>query len=386
MGRLGQESKLWHAPGKALSVVVQDPDLGISRGDTRIPVIVRTEPGNDREESFLSSGGAGKGIFLTEFPTTLGEANIGDGILQVTGGDIISVDYPEDFKKQFQFEFLSNTRLRIASDGSLEVASSEITNQQDASFTDVLKKEIAEKKEEQSRSASRPRNQVKPGNLIYLQVKDGDRDLTDAPDKVSVKLSTSSGDEVQLKIDEENQHGGIFLGMSRTGELPAGAKASDSALDHSPLKAIDHSLETTWRSEPDGAAPKSLSIDMKELRKTDSITLTSPQTEEEAPVRMTIRGSHDGRFWFDLASFPPPKPALPLNFPETDMHLRVFKTSAKILKEDYSWEDISKLVQKVKPTEVNQVETLSWQSPEESTDAYFLLWSGPLVQEREGAI
>ena len=386
VGRLGQESKLWHAPGKALSVVVQDPDLGISRGDTRIPVIVRTEPGNDREESFLSSGGAGKGIFLTEFPTTLGEANIGDGVLQVTGGDIISVDYPEDFKKQFQFEFLSNTRLRIASDGSLEVASSEIINEKDASFTDVLKKEIAEKKEEQSRSASRPRNQVKPGNLIYLQVKDGDRDLTDTPDKVSVKLSTSSGDEVQLKIDEESRHGGIFLGMSRTGELPAGAKASDSALDHSPLKAIDHSLETTWRSEPDGAAPKSLSIDMKELRKTDSITLTSPQTDEEAPVRMTIRGSHDGRFWFNLASFPPPKPALPLNFPEVDMHLRVFKTSAKSLKENYSWEEISDLVQKVKPTEVNQVETLSWQSPEESTDAYFLLWSGPLVQEREGAI
>ena len=32
------------------------------------------------------------------------------------------------------------------------------------------------------------------------------------------------------------------------------------------------------------------------------------------------------------------------------------------------------------------MEALSWQSPEESTDAYFLLWSGPLVQKREGAI
>jgi TolA-binding protein len=68
------------------------------------------------------------------------------------------------------------------------------------------------------------------------------------------------------------------------------------------------------------------------------------------------------------------------------MNLRVFKTSAKSLKQNYSWEDISNLVQKVKPTEVNQVKTLSWQSPEESTDTYFLLWSGPLVQEREGAI
>ncbi|MDA7881071.1 tetratricopeptide repeat protein [Akkermansiaceae bacterium] len=145
VGRLGQESKLWHTPGKALSVVVQDPDLGISRGDTRIPVIVSTEPGKDREESFLTSGGAGKGIFLTEFPTTLGKPNPGDGVLQVTGGDVISVDYPEDFKKQFQFEFLSNTKLRIASDGALEVASSEIIDEDAETFTDNLKKEIEDK-------------------------------------------------------------------------------------------------------------------------------------------------------------------------------------------------------------------------------------------------
>ncbi|MEJ6573476.1 MAG: tetratricopeptide repeat protein [Akkermansiaceae bacterium] len=386
VGRLGQESKLWHTPGKALSVVVQDPDLGISRGDTRIPVIVRTEPGNDREESFLTSGGAGKGIFLTEFPTILGEAKVGDGVLQVTGGDVITVDYPEDFKKQFQFEFLSNTRLRIASDGSLEVASSEIINEDDESFTDTLRKEIADNKEEQSRAASRPKSQVKPGNLIYLQVKDGDRDLTAAQDKVGIKLASSSGDEVQLMIEEESSHGGVFLGMARTGELPAGAKASDSALDHSPLMAIDHSLETSWRSEPDGAAPKSLSVDMKELRPTESITLTSPQTEQEAPVRMQVRGSHDGRFWFNLATFPQPKEAPVLKFPETGMNLRIYKTAAKNLREKYTWAEIADVVQKVEPTEIKKVETLSWQAPEEGTDAYFLLWSGPFVQERDGAL
>ena len=386
VGRLGQESKLWHTPGKALSIVVQDPDLGISRGDTRIPVVVRTEPGNDREESFLTSGGAGKGIFLTEFPTILGEAKTGDGVLQVTGGDVITVDYPDEFKKQFQFEFLSNTRLRIASDGSLEVASSEIINKDDASFTDTLKKEIEGREKERSRSASRPKNQVKPGNLIYLQVKDGDRDLTAAQDKVNIKLSASSGDEVQLMIEEESLHGGVFRGMTRTGELPAGAQASDSALDHSPLMAIDHSLDTTWRSEPDGAAPKSLSVDMKELRPTESITLSSPQSEQEAPVRMQVRGSHDGRFWFNLAAFPPAAEAPPLKFPETGMHLRIYKTPAKNLREKYSWKEIVDLVQKIEPTGIKKVDTLSWQAPEEGEDAYFLLWSGPFVQEREGAL
>ena len=122
--------------------MVQDSDLGISRGDTRIPVLVRTDPGNDLEQAFLTSGGAGKGIFLAEVPTILGVAKPNDGTLQVTGGDTITVDYPEDLKKQFQFEFLSNTRLKIATDGHLDVASSEIINQDEATFTENLKKEI----------------------------------------------------------------------------------------------------------------------------------------------------------------------------------------------------------------------------------------------------
>lgn len=386
VGRLGQESKLWHTPGKALSVVVQDPDLGISRGDTRIPVIVRTEPGNDREQSFLTSGGAGKGIFLTEFPTMLGTADVGDGVLQVTGGDVIVVDYPEKFKKQFKFEFLSTTRLRIASDGSLDIASSKIIDENEPSLTEDLKKQLADNKEPQSRSTTRPKNQVKPGNLIYLQVKDGDRDLTADQDKVKVKLSSSSGDEVELMIEEESIHGGVFRGMARTGELPAGAKASDSALDHSPLMAIDHALDTAWRSQPDGAAPKSLAIDMKELRRTELITLTSPQPEQEAPVRMKIRGSHDGRFWFNLGQFPANTNVPPLKFSETEMHLRIYKTPAKKLRDKYTWKEIANVVQKASPTEIKKVDTLSWQAPVDTEDAHFLVWSGPFVQERSGAL
>jgi TolA-binding protein len=35
---------------------------------------------------------------------------------------------------------------------------------------------------------------------------------------------------------------------------------------------------------------------------------------------------------------------------------------------------------------VKKVESLSWEAPEEGTDAHFLVWSGPFVQEREGAL
>ena len=386
VGRLGQESKLWHTPGTAISVVVQDSDLGISRGDTRIPVLVRTDPGNDLEQAFLTSGGAGKGIFLAEVPTILGVAKPNDGTLQVTGGDTITVDYPEDLKKQFQFEFLSNTRLKIATDGHLDVASSEIINQDEATFTENLKKEITSTEAAQPRSATRPKSQIKPGNFIYLQVKDGDRDITANPDKTPVKLTSSSGDEVQLNIEEQSQHGGVFQGTVRTGELPAGAKASDSALDHSPLMAIDHDPKTFWRSEPDGTAPKSLSVDMKELRPVESITLTSYAADQETPVRMRARASHDGRFWFGIGDFPTAKPPAHITFTNPEMRVRVYKTPAKNLRESYTWDEIADLIKKLEPDENQKVDQLLWQPPEKSEDAYFVVWSGPLVQERDGAI
>jgi TolA-binding protein len=386
VGRLGREIKLWHTPGTAISVVVQDTDLGISHGDSRIPVVVRTEPGNDQEDAFLTSGGAGKGIFLAEVPTILGVAKPKDGTLQVTGGDTITVDYPEDFKKQFQFEFLSNTRLRIASDGHLDAASSEIVNAEEATFTQTLKKEVATPDTAQPRSATRPKNQIKPGNLIYAQIKDGDRDLTANPDKAAIKLTASSGDEVQLGLEEQSQHGGIFQGTIRTGELPAGAKASDSALDHSPLMAIDHDPKTFWRSEPDGTAPKSISVDMKELRPVDTIVLTSSAADQEAPARMRVRASQDGRFWFGVGEFPAPKPAARVTFPNREMHLRIYKTPAKSLRENYTWDELADLIKKLEPDEDQKVDRLLWNAPEKSEDAYFLVWSGPLVQERDGCM
>ena len=38
VGRLGRNSKRYHAPGEPVSIVVQDSDLGVSRGHARIPV------------------------------------------------------------------------------------------------------------------------------------------------------------------------------------------------------------------------------------------------------------------------------------------------------------------------------------------------------------
>ena len=150
--------------------------------------------------------------------------------------------------------------------------------------------------------------------------------------------------------------------------------------------AIDHDPDSSWRSEPDGAAPKSLSVDMKELRDVEKIVLTSPDAENEAPVRMGVRGSHDGRFWFRLADLPAPPPAAKISFPDKGMLLRTYKLPAKDLRESYTWDQIADIAKKLEPTSKEEVESMSWTAPEEDESAHFLIWSGPLVQERDGAM
>ena len=179
VGRLGRESKRWHTPGLALSIVIQDTDLGISRGHSRIPVLVKTRPGGDTETVFLTSGGAGKGLFMAEIPTTLGDELPGDSTLQVTGGDTITVDYPEEFKQEFSFELPANSSIAIAADGKFAMASARIEDEEDESVTTALEREVVEEDIDERKSIARPASQIKPGNPIYMRVTDHDRNLSD---------------------------------------------------------------------------------------------------------------------------------------------------------------------------------------------------------------
>ena len=163
VGRLGRVSKRLHAPGMPLSIVVQDSDLGISRGHNRIPVIVRTIPGGDEELVYLTSGGAGKGLFRTDIDTELGPVNKGDKVLQLTGNDVIRSDYPDEFKLEFKSVPLSDVEIRIASDARFEVASSKIIDEAEESFSDRLEREARERELGEARqSQQRPANQIKP--------------------------------------------------------------------------------------------------------------------------------------------------------------------------------------------------------------------------------
>lgn len=392
VGRLGQESKRWHEPGRALSIVVQDSDLGISRGHSKIPVEVVTVPGGDRELAMITSGGAGKGLFIGEIETSLGDPEPGNGTLEVSGSDLIKVDYPDDFKEEFQFEPLSTGDIGLAVDGEFRMASSLIEDEKEETERERMEREAQEDEvEELRRSVKRPASEIKPGNPIYFRVVDLDRDLTVETDQVQVKVTASSGDEVQVVLEETGSHSATFEGMIATSDLPAGALATDTAIEQSPLMAIDKDDSTAWVSQPDGITPKWLSVDLKDLRTVSHGTVTTPNPTDQAPVRARLEGSHDGRFWYPLAEHPR-RADLPLPKGEfREMTRRVWNTSITNLHE---WERVVRLSEG-EPSSVEQVTNLSYSTelprdPEElksrKAEPAAVLWQGTFIQPRAGAV
>ncbi len=390
VGRLGRRSTRLHSPGMPLSIVVHDSDLGISRGHNKIPVIVTTHPSGDVERVMLTSAGAGRGLFRADVETRLGDAQPDDGVLQLLGGDTIQCDYPDEFKSEFKRVPLSDVEIRIASNAKFEAASSKIVDQVAESFSDRVAREAAE--EENANAADlrvsqiRPENQIKPGNDIHFRVIDPDRDRTNDRDQVPIKLLADSGDHLQLLLTETEPHTGIFEGTAKTAELPAGALASDTAIDHNPLMAIDHDEKTMWLAEPDGATPKTLTVDMKDLRQVTQIKMTTPDATKSAPVRFDLRGSHDGEFWFRIASQPKNERVAAAETSFGRMRQRVYVGKYY----HYSqWNQVVDLGNNREAAETQEVDELAWAPSEKDDQArnpHAVIWSGKFIQPRDGAV
>ncbi len=386
VGRLGRASKRRHVPGSSLSIVVHDSDLGISRGHNRIPVRVNTLPGGDSETIYLVSSGAGKGLFRADLDTQLGQAVPNDHMLQVAGQDVIKCDYPDEFKSEFKNVPLSDVEISIAADGKFEVASSQIIDQKQETFSQELEREETEKSGDRRVSEVRPANQIKPGNPIYLKVDDGDRDLSHDIDHVLVKLTSDSGDQIQVSLPETGPHTGVFMAAGNTGELPAGALASDTGIDHSPLMAIDRDPQSFWISEPDGGTPKWLSVDMKDLREVTRVRVSVPETKKNSPVRADMLGSQDGELWFRLAGHPAAATATALPAEYGPMTSRVFSGDHTYYT---TWDQVVGLTKNAKPEAETVVESLQWSRPENSENseaAFAVMWQGKFLQPKPGAV
>ncbi len=388
VGRLGRRSKRLHAPGTPLSIVVHDSDLGISRGHNKIPVIVTTKPGGDSEKIMLTSTGAGRGLFRFDLNTKLGDPQPNDNVLQLLGGDTIQCDYPDQFKTEFKKVPLSDVEITIAASADFQAASSKIEDKEEETFSERMAREA---REEQAGadlrvSQQRPENQIKPGNDVYMRVVDPDRDLSSERDTVPIKLVADSGDTVQIMLQESGPHTGIFEGSTQTAELPAGALASDTAIDHNPLMAIDLDQKTYWLAEPDGATPKTLTIDMKDLREASRVRLTTPDPAVNTPLRVDLLGSNDGEFWFRLAGSPEREKAPPAAKEFARMTQRIYNGRYDTFTK---WYQVADLGTNRNPDLTSEPNELSYVVEDDESDnakrPCAVIWSGKLVQPRAGA-
>ena len=216
-------------------------------------------------------------------------------------------------------------------------------------------------------------------------MRDKDRDLGDEADKLTVTLRADSGDQVQVQLEETGPHTGEFRAAIATSELPAGASASDSAIDHNPLMAIDHSRESYWQSEPDGLTPKALTVDMKQLHAVSRVRVNTPNATENAPVRGRLLGSHDGVYWFTLAAHPRLADAAPVAAAFGKMQQRIYAGDHTAVT---TWAQVAQLG-KGTATATNVVTELSWEPEEEADNTaapVAVIWHGKLVQRRPGAM
>ncbi len=266
IGLIGSSAKQWHTPGMALNIVIQDADLGVSRGQSHVPVEVKTS-GGDCERVKLESGSAGKGFFRAELPTALGEPKPGDNILQVNGADIIAYDYPDDFKEQFSKAAPARSTIRVAADAEFRISSTEIKDEEEVGFEEQLRlrRERASRRVGTDyRQEFRRGTDIKPGNNVYLQVKDSDRDVSGEPDSIKVLVRAVSGGRVTTTLTETGPHTGVFQGTLRTMEIAANVFASDRSAGSDAVRAIDGSKTTAWEGLNDGRAPKYIVLDLKE--------------------------------------------------------------------------------------------------------------------------
>lgn len=149
--------------GRPLVIQVADLDF-LNLGDGRATVEVATGEG-DRERVALAPQVAGSDRFVGQLPTAPGAPQPGDGVLQAVGTSTVTVRFSDQHTAEGRLDVPRTLALTIASDGQASLT--------DGAFRDPVSQLAVDEQ---------------GAGLINLRVRDPDRDLGDAADKVDVEV------------------------------------------------------------------------------------------------------------------------------------------------------------------------------------------------------
>ncbi|MDP6356450.1 MAG: tetratricopeptide repeat protein, partial [Planctomycetota bacterium] len=309
IGAWSGESKRLVEPGRSLRIRLSDRDLTIARGSSEVPVIVTTSSG-DEERILLGKSDIGKGLFVAQIDTELGAPAKRDRKLQIMGNDTITYKYDPQWAKDFKVVDDPDAPppvITVAGDAILIASATEIKEEEESDLP------VIDDDEEEKRDATRlfrDETQLKPGNLVYIKVTDPDLDITNAKDTATVVVEATSGDQVELKLQETGEHTGIFMGSVPTGNRPPDALASDNSEGSEARYAIDgtNKAGNAWVGSLDNRPPKWISVDLKEVHPISKYEWSRGEgydpKEDRAPLRYILEGSKDKKTWFPVAFYP----------------------------------------------------------------------------------
>ena len=246
-------------PGQQLSITVQDRNLSVAGGGSSIPVIVKTTPGGDWENIRLYPSVRDPNLFKGVIDVKLDKPAMSNSVLEVTGADVASYEIDPNFLKARGLKTSLPKRLRIVDDARLVV-------------------------NEKS---------VRPGNPISFMVSDKDRSRGGKSDKVTVAVSTTSGDRLNaVELTEEKPFTGIFRGAIPTALPPPRAFASDTATGFNPGDVINSTRNGIWKSVADKKPVKWFAVDTMGSHVVSNVVITMERPEEI--TSLAISGSLSG--------------------------------------------------------------------------------------------
>jgi tetratricopeptide (TPR) repeat protein len=286
-------------PGMALKINLRDPTLNVSGLGADIEVEVRAKSG-DTERVLLSPLGDSKEKFRAELPTALGPPTPNDKTLQILGEDEIRFGYSKEFRaKMTNLPPDPNTVIGVASDASLDLTAGAFPPREGERKLDIEELGLS------TAQAALGSRAVRPGNKIYLRLTDMDQSKTAAPDRVTVNLQTSSGDEIRrLELTETGPYTGEFQAVVPTAGAQALAFASESAPGRDPNMVISAKDYPGWQGVVgDKKKTRTFGIDLN-----DSVALGRMTLDTGGPgqalTHFVLQTSMNGKDWITRSRFP----------------------------------------------------------------------------------
>lgn len=279
-------------PGQELAVSVQDRNLGVAGGGASIPIVIRTSIGKDVEVIQLYPSVRNPYIFNGNIPTSLGIATPTNRVLEVTGDDEVSYQVEPEFLAARGLTTTEPKTLRVVDDARLAIGAAAPLAEDGKAEADLERQITSTSTEPTYGQYAQVVNNLKPGNPIYVVVRDRDRSVSANPDTITVDARTSSGDRLEgIVLTETGPATGIFRGQIRTQLPPPRASASDVASGSNPGDVINSKREGTWKSVSDGVQGKWLEIDTMGSHSVSNVAIMmSPeQAKNIRAIRLTGR-------------------------------------------------------------------------------------------------